>query len=71
VRHAPDTPKSEAGRRTIDLGPRLAAELFEHRGWSAFDGDDEYVFPNPRTGRPFDANRYSTSCRAPRIYRAA
>jgi integrase len=54
-----DTPKSEAGNRTISLGERLAAELFEHRSWSAFDGDDDLVFPNPRTGRPFDANRYA------------
>jgi integrase len=59
VRHALDTPKSEAGRRTIDLGRRIADELFEHRAWSAFDGEDELVFPNPRTGHPFDANRYS------------
>lgn len=59
VRHATDTPKSDAGRRTIDLGQRLANELFQHRSWSAFDGDDDYVFANPRTGRPFDANRFS------------
>ena len=59
VRAATDTPKSEASRRTIDLGKHLADALFEHRSWSAFDGDDDYVFPNPRTGRPFDANRYS------------
>jgi integrase len=59
VRHAPDTPKSEAGRRTIDLGERVADELFEHRLWSAFNGDDDLVFANPRTGKPFDANRYS------------
>ncbi len=26
---------------------------------SAFDGDDDLVFPNPRTGRPLDANRYA------------
>ena len=59
VRHATDTPKSDAGRRTVELGVRVADELFEHRAWSRFDGDDELVFPNPRTGRPFDANRYS------------
>jgi site-specific recombinase XerD len=59
VRHAADTPKSEAGCRTISLGERLAGELFERRSWSAFAGDDELVFPNPRTGRSFDANRYA------------
>lgn len=59
VRNATDSPKSEAGRRTIDLGRRLAEELWEHRQWSAFDGDDDYVLPNPRTGHPFDATRYA------------
>jgi integrase len=59
VRHATESPKSEAGRRTIALGQRFAGELFEHRRWSEFDGDDDYVFPNPRTGRPFDASRYA------------
>jgi integrase len=59
VRDAVDTPKSEAGRRTIDLGRRLADELFDHRAWSAYDGDDDYVFANPRSGRPFQAGRYS------------
>ncbi len=58
VRSRTETPKSEAGRRTISLGRKIAAELWEHRGWSQYDGDDDYVFPNPRTGSPFDANRY-------------
>jgi integrase len=31
VRCGEDTPKSEAGERTISLGARIAAELFEHR----------------------------------------
>jgi integrase len=63
VRHAVDTPKSEAGRRTISLGERLATELLEHMQWSAYRGDDDLVFPNPRTGNPFDANRYGTLLR--------
>ena len=58
VRHGDDTPKSAAGQRTIALGDRLAAELFEHRARSSFSGDDERVFANPRTGRPFDVERY-------------
>ena len=58
VRSRTETPKSEAGRRTISLGPKIAAELWEHRQWSQYRADDDYVFPNPRTGRPFDANRY-------------
>ncbi len=58
VRNRTETPKSDAGRRTISLGGKIAAELWEHRGWSQYDADDDYVFPNPRTGRPLDANRY-------------
>jgi site-specific recombinase XerD len=60
VRSQIDSPKSRAGLRTIDLGPRLASELFDHRLWSTFRGDDEFVFANPRTGRPFDAGTYGT-----------
>jgi integrase len=58
VRHRTDTPKSEAGKRTISLGEKIAAELWEHRRWSEYATDEDYVFPNPRTGRPFDASRY-------------
>jgi integrase len=54
-----DTPKSEAGKRTIDLGQRVASELMDHLAWSAFDGDDEFVLCNPRTGRPFSPQRFS------------
>jgi integrase len=54
VRGADDTPKSEAGRRTIALGEKVAGVLFDHRAWSAYDGDDERVFCNPRSGQPFD-----------------
>jgi integrase len=63
VRSAIDTPKSDAGHRTIALGPRLAAELFDHRSVSPFDGDDERVFANPRTGHAFDPNRYAAIIR--------
>ena len=33
--------------------------MWTHRRWSAYSGDDEYVFPNPRTGTPLGENRYS------------
>ena len=56
---AVDTPKSEAGHRTIALGRKLAAELFEHRARTQFDGEDERVFANPRTGNPFDIAHYA------------
>jgi len=64
VRNAPDTPKSEAGHRTIALGERLADELFDHRGRTPFSGDDERVFANPRTGNPFDVGRYAEVLRS-------
>jgi hypothetical protein len=39
--------------------------LFDHRAWSAYDGDDERVFANPRSGRPFDVAVYA------KLYREA
>jgi site-specific recombinase XerD len=59
VRHAADTPKSQAGHRTIALGRKLADELWQHRQRTPFAGDDERVFANPRSGRPFGADRYA------------
>jgi site-specific recombinase XerD len=59
VKNASDTPKSRAGNRTISLGSRISTELFEHRGRTGFAGDDEFVFCNPRTGRPFDDERHA------------
>jgi integrase len=58
VRHQTDTPKSKAGNRTISIGPKISGELWDHRAWSAYRGDDDYVFPNPRSGRPLDSGRY-------------
>lgn len=59
VRSAVDSPKSSAGERTIALGSRLASELFDYRAWTPFQGEDERVFSNPRTGNPFGARRYA------------
>lgn len=59
VRNGADTPKSQAGERTIALGQRVAAELFDHRDRTAFVGDDELVFWSPTRGTPFDVHRYS------------
>jgi site-specific recombinase XerD len=58
VRDQTDTPKSEKSERTIAIG-RLAGELFEHRGRSNFQGDDERVFCHPTTGGPMDHKRYA------------
>jgi len=63
VRAGIDSPKSDAGERTVALGPRLASELFEHRRRTAFDGDDERVFCSATKGRPFDVVRYAETFR--------
>jgi integrase len=63
VRRGVDTPKSEAGERTISLGPRLAAELFEHRRRKWFVGDDERVFCSPTKGTALDAVRFAKTFR--------
>jgi integrase len=59
---APDTPKSEAGERTIALGRVVADELFQHRARTAFEGDDERVFCS-QTGGPLDPVRYAGTVR--------
>jgi integrase len=63
VRNQRDTPKSEKSERTIAIG-RLAGELFEHRGRSAFQGDEERVFCHPESGGPLDQARYAVTFRA-------
>jgi integrase len=59
VRNQRETPKSEAGERTIALDPVLADELFQHRTRTRYQGDEERVFCNPRTGGPLDHKRYA------------
>lgn len=59
VRGQRDTPKSEAGERTIALDAYIADELFKHRGRSSFAGDDERVFCHPSKGSPLDAKLYA------------
>jgi integrase len=60
---AADTPKSEAGERTIALGARISDALFQHRSRSAYSGDDERVFVSPTKGTPFDVVRYAATYR--------
>lgn len=63
VRGHEDTPKSEAGERTIALGCRAADELVEHRARSRFQGDDERTFCHPETGGVLDHKRYAKTLR--------
>jgi transposase len=62
VRGATDTPKSEKSERTIAIG-QLAGELFDHRARTAYAGDDERVFCNPRSGGVLDERRYAATLR--------
>jgi integrase len=64
VRNQAETPKSEAGERTIELDRLLADELFQHRARTFFRGDDERVFCNPKTGGPLDHKRYAATLKA-------
>ena len=63
VRGATTSPKSEAGRRTVPISSHLAAELFDHRGRSTYDGDDNLVFPSPHRGSPLNPKRYAETLR--------
>jgi len=63
VRGAEDTPKSEAGERTIALGPKFAEELWQNRRRAAFSRDGERVFCHPTKGSPLDHKRYAKTLR--------
>jgi integrase len=54
VRNRFDTPKSAAGRRTIEISDVLASALFEWRAVANYKADDALVTANQRTGHPFD-----------------
>jgi len=49
-----ETPKSDAGERTIALGPVLAEELFQH-------------FCHPQKGTALDPKRYGKTLRAAHV----
>jgi integrase len=63
VPYGVDTPKSEVGDQTIALGPRLAAELFEHRRRTWYAGDDERVFCSPTKSTAMDFARFAKTFR--------
>jgi len=60
IRHAIDTPKSQAGERTVTLGKRISHELFARRCRSPFAGDEEGAFAHLRTGNAFDIGTDAT-----------
>jgi integrase len=51
------TPKSRAGRRRIELGPRTKKLLEEHWRRSTYNRDDDFVFAHPCKGTPLDPAR--------------
>lgn len=63
VAGAIDTPKSEAGERTIAFGQAIADELWQHRRRSQFQGDDERVFCHPMKGSTLDPHLYGLTLR--------
>ncbi|MGH2971032.1 MAG: tyrosine-type recombinase/integrase, partial [Gaiellaceae bacterium] len=51
------TPKSRAGRRRIDLGPRTVQLLQDHYAQSRYTADDDHVFHHPLKGTALDPAR--------------
>jgi integrase len=71
VRGKVQTPKSRASRRTIELGPRIAAALQEQWQESAYRSDDDLVFGHPELGTPLDPSKLSRLYMRPALARAA
>lgn len=63
VRGKLDTTKSEAGERTIAIDQVIADELWQQRGRTKFEGDDELVFCHPAKGSPLDPALYAITLR--------
>lgn len=65
------TPKSRRGSRSVPMADRVAAELDRQYQRSAFQEDDDLVFPHPHTGGVLDhsalSRRYKKALRAARV----
>ena len=48
------TPKSRRSTRSVPMADEVAGALERHYQAAGCPGDDELVFPDPRTGRPLD-----------------
>jgi len=64
------TPKSNASRRLIELGPRTRDLLAQHWQQTAFQGDDELVFCHPHKGTPLDPSKLARCYLRPALARA-
>ena len=65
------TPKSRRGSRSVPLADRVAGDLERHFQSSAFQGDDDLVFPHPHTGNVLDhsdlGRRYKKALRGAKV----
>jgi integrase len=64
------TPKSRAGRRLMELGPRTRELLAEHWRETAFQGDGELVFCHAQRGTPLDPSKLARCYLRPALKRA-
>lgn len=61
------TPKSRAGRRTIQLGPVTSKLLADHYAASRYTTDTDYVFHHPHKGTPLDPARLTRTYLRPAL----
>jgi integrase len=71
VRGRFQAPKSRASRRTLELGPRMAATLQEQWQASRYRADDSLVFCHPALGSPLDPSKLTRCYLRPALKRAA
>jgi len=64
------TPKSNASRRLLELGPRTRDLLAQHWQQTAFQGDDELVFSHPHKGTPLHPSKLARCYLRPALTRA-
>jgi integrase len=57
TRQAFGKPKSKRSSRSVPMTDRVAGELERHFKRTAFDADEDLVFPHPHTGGPLDASK--------------
>jgi integrase len=62
-----DAVKTEYSKDHFPLDPRLAELLLNWRSFSSFPGKEDWVFANPRTGKPY----HQTSLQKRQLVRAA
>jgi integrase len=50
-------PKSASSKREVPMSRQVAEALRQHRSASHYSSDQEFVFPHPLTGRPYDPSK--------------